>query len=168
MCLFNICPCPPPLCTCRWVQSESDTRMCMHTHLTHSPFCDGRSASDETLWFRKVGEAELHWLGSLWPPSLLRSHQRWARDWRGMQSVVERHSAKMFSDRMVEIEARPALIGLLQPQKHFNLNCCYSEWGGSQGGEAMIETCCLVKALGGLGLPALGLALGIGNCLSQR
>ena len=51
----------------------------------------------------------------------------------------------MFSDhRVVEIEACPALIGLPQPQKHFNLNCCYLAWGGSWGGEAMIEVCVCV------------------------
>ena len=52
----------------------------------------------------------------------------------------------MFSDhRVVEIEACPALIGLPQPQKHFNLNCSYLAWGGSWGGEAMIEVCVCVQ-----------------------
>lgn len=47
-----------------------------------------------------------------------------------MQSGVERHSAKMFSNRLVEIEAAPALIGLPPPQKHFHLHGC--SWVGRE------------------------------------
>lgn len=60
-----------------------------------------------------------------------------------MQRSVERHPAKMFAYPAVEIQARPALIGLPQPQKHFNLNCCSLGWGGRRGGEAVIEMCVL-------------------------
>lgn len=49
----------------------------------------------------------------------------------------------MFSNPMVEIEARPALIGLPGPQKHFNLNCCGLGlgwgWGHRREAQAMIE-----------------------------
>ena len=51
-----------------------------------------------------------------------------------MQSAVERHSAKMFPDPEVETDAHPALIVLPRPQKHFNLNCGSTEWGGHQLG----------------------------------
>lgn len=113
-----------------------------HTH-THTPtplstpWCQ---ESPDTLHVVEEGRPA-PWAGRLWPPSLLWSRQKRAQDQRGMQSAVARHAAKMFSNRTLEIEARPALIGLPQPQKHFNLNCSYSGVGREPGTrEAMIET----------------------------
>lgn len=146
---MSVCSCPPLLSDCEYNQNPLSS--------APSPLLYGRSASD-ILGFRKAGEALLRGQGGPWPPSLLWNQWKWAQAWCGMQ----RHSAKMFSNWMVEIEARPSLIGWPHTLKHFDLNGCYLVWGGPRSGEEMVGMYA-EEVLGGLSLPAVGLLLGIRN-----
>lgn len=146
---MSVCSCPPLLSDCEYNQNLLSSAPSLLLY--------GRSASD-ILGFRKAGEDLLRGQGGRWPPSLLWNQRKWAQTWCGTQ----RHSAKMFSNRMVEIEARPSLIGWPHPQKHFDLNGCYLGWGRPRSGEEMVEMYA-EEGLGGLSLPAVELLLGMGN-----